>query len=169
MSHHSDGHHDEHDHEHEGSESMGPLIPPKGHVHEDLIDMTPMVDIVFFLLIFFLTTSMTALQAVMDLPTPQTATDKGAAKSVSDISENKDTLMVIIKEDDTFWIEDEQYFSDNDLRARIRQAREEAGTLSLIVVGNSDASHGAAVRALDAGAGAGVNSLSLLVKDDTDD
>jgi hypothetical protein len=55
--------HDEDDEEHgEG------LIGHKDHPHEDLIDMTPMVDIVFFLLIFFLTTSMTALQAVMNLP-----------------------------------------------------------------------------------------------------
>ena len=43
------------------------------------IDMTPMVDIVFFLLIFFLTTTMTAVQAVMNLPKPEKATESGGA------------------------------------------------------------------------------------------
>src|SRR5262245_17943939 len=38
---------------------------------EDLIDMTAMVDIVFFLLIFFMVTSMQAIESVIGLPTPQ--------------------------------------------------------------------------------------------------
>src|SRR5262245_62038029 len=55
------------------------LPPAKGH--EDLIDMTAMVDIVFFLLIFFLVTTLQAALAVMNLPTPQAATGTAAAKS----------------------------------------------------------------------------------------
>ena len=39
--------------------------------HKDLIDMTAMVDIVFFLLIFFLVTSMQSIEAVINLPSPQ--------------------------------------------------------------------------------------------------
>ena len=79
--------------------------------------------------------------------------------------------MVKIQEDDTFWIEDEQYFSDQDLRIRIRQATAESGgkPLALIVVGNSDASYDAAIRVIDAGADAQVGSVSLLVQEVTDD
>jgi len=129
-----------------------------------------MVDIVFFLLIFFLTTSLQALQAVMDLPTPQTATDSAASRSVTDLANDSDTLMVKIHEDDTFWIDDEQVASDQDLRIRIKAAKEESSgkPLSLIVVGNADASHGAAIRVFDAGASAGVGSISLLVQEETD-
>jgi DNA-directed RNA polymerase subunit RPC12/RpoP len=36
--------------------------------HKDLIDMTAMVDIVFFLLIFFLVTSMQSIEAVIGIP-----------------------------------------------------------------------------------------------------
>ena len=46
-----------------------PLIPPHRPHPDDLIDMTAMVDIVFFLLIFFLVTSLQALESVMNLPT----------------------------------------------------------------------------------------------------
>jgi biopolymer transport protein ExbD len=154
-----------------GHEGGGGLLPHKDHPHEDLIDMTPMVDIVFFLLIFFLTTSMTALQAVMNLPNPQKATDKGAAKSVGEMAQDSDTLMVMIQEDDTFWIDDEQCFSDQDLRMKIQAAVADSGgkPLTLVVVGAADASHGAAIRAFDAGAAARVGNISLLVKEELDD
>ena len=38
---------------------------------ENLVDMTAMVDIVFFLLIFFLVTSLQSLESVINLPSPQ--------------------------------------------------------------------------------------------------
>jgi biopolymer transport protein ExbD len=172
--HYDDDHdHDDDDHDDDDDEEHAEhgLLPHKDHPHEDLIDMTPMVDIVFFLLIFFLTTSMTALQAVMNLPNPQKATDKGAAKSVSQIASESDTLMVMIHEDDTFWIDDEQCPSDQDLRMKIQAAvAESAGKpLTLVVVGAADASHGAAIRAFDAGAAARVGNISLLVKEELDD
>lgn len=168
--HEADDHHHEHD-EDDGERHSFALLPKKDEEHEDLIDMTPMVDIVFFLLIFFLTTTLTAVQAVMNLPKPEKATEGGgAAKSVSDLVEDKDTLMVKIHEDDTFWIDDEQYFSDQDLRIRIRQGVAEASRpLALVVVGNADASYGAAIRVIDAGADAKVGSVSLLVQEVTDD
>jgi biopolymer transport protein ExbD len=168
--HDDDDDHGHDDHEHDDDDHGGSLLPHKDHPHEDLIDMTPMVDIVFFLLIFFLTTSMTALQAVMNLPNPQKATEGGASRSVSDITQDSDSLKVVIHEDDTFWVEDEQVLSDQDLRMRIRQAVDEAGgkPLSLVVIGSSDATHGAAIRVFDAGASAGVGSISLLVKEDVD-
>ncbi len=163
--------HDDDDHDDDEEHAEHGLMPHKDHPHEDLIDMTPMVDIVFFLLIFFLTTSMTALQAVMNLPNPEKATDKGAARSVGQMSQDSDTLMVMIHEDDTFWIDDEQCPSDQDLRMKIQAAvADSAGKpLTLVVVGAADASHGAAIRVFDAGAAARVGNISLLVKEEIDD
>lgn len=168
VSHYPDDDHDEDDED--GGHHSQALLQHKDKPHEDLIDMTPMVDIVFFLLIFFLTTTLTAVTAVMNLPKPAKATEGGGSSSVSDLAEDKDSLMVKIQEDDTFWIEDEQFFSDQDLRIRIRTAVAEAGRpLALIVVGNSDASYGAAIRVIDAGADAKVGSVSLLVQEVTDE
>ena len=59
-----------------------PVKPPAG----DLIDMTAMVDIVFFLLIFFLVTSIQSLEAVMNLPTPQTDASAAPAAMPTDIT-----------------------------------------------------------------------------------
>jgi len=144
-----------------------PIILPHRKHPEDLIDMTAMVDIVFFLLIFFLVTSLQALEAVMDLPTPQAA-EGGASsgKSVADLENDPNFITVRIEDDDSIWVEDQQVFNDQDLRVKLKAARQEGGkSRSLLVLGDADASHGAAVRVFDAGAGAGVDNISFLVQE----
>jgi biopolymer transport protein ExbD len=144
-----------------------PLIPPHRAHPEDLIDMTAMVDIVFFLLIFFLVTSLQALEAVMDLPTPQQTAETGSkVRSVADYENDPNYIIVQIEDDDSIWVEDIQVFNDQDLHSRLRAARDEGERpRSLLVIGDADASHSAAVRVFDAGAGARVSGISLLVQE----
>jgi len=147
-----------------------PLLPPHRPHPDDLIDMTAMVDIVFFLLIFFLVTSLQALESVMNMPTPQSAgPGVSAGKTLADLENDPNYITVRIEDDDSIWVEDTQVFNDQDLNIRLRAARKAAdGPRSLLVIGDPDASHGAAVRVFDAGAGAGVNGISLLVQEKTD-
>lgn len=142
------------------------LLPPQAHP-EDLIDMTAMVDIVFFLLIFFMVTSLQSLEAVMNLPTPQSAEGGvSTSRSVTDLENDPNYITVRIEDDDSIWVEDTQVFNDQELARRLRSARKESdGPRSLLVIGDADASHGSAVRVFDAGAGAGVNSISLIVQE----
>jgi biopolymer transport protein ExbD/DNA-directed RNA polymerase subunit RPC12/RpoP len=148
-----------------GSET--PFLPPLRSPPEDLIDMTAMVDIVFFLLIFFLVTSLQALEAVMNMPTPQQTTETGGkVRSVAEFENDPNYIMVQIEEDDSVWVEETQVFNDQDLRARLRAARDQGDRpRSLLVIGNADASHAAAVRVFDAGASAGVSGISFLVQE----
>jgi biopolymer transport protein ExbD len=142
-------------------------MPPHRPHSEDLIDMTAMVDIVFFLLIFFLVTSLQALESVMDLPTPQ-STEGGVStgRSVADLENDPNYITVRIEDDDSIWVEDTQVFNDQDLGVRLRAARQASDRpRSLLVLGDADASHGAAVRVFDAGAGAGVSGISLIVQE----
>ncbi|WP_425618507.1 ExbD/TolR family protein [Anatilimnocola sp. NA78] len=166
---HDEHHHDDEDHdEHDDDDDSESLIQPKHTVHEDLIDMTAMVDIVFFLLIFFLTTSMGALQAVMNMPKPESATEKRGSRSLAEMQNDNETLIVKIQDDNSIWVDEEEVYSDHDLVIKLKAAvSEAAGTpLAMVVVGNADANHGTAVRVFDAGAAAGVGSISLLVQDD---
>ena len=94
------------------------LVRPMGTHDEDLIDMTAMVDIVFFLLIFFMVTSMQSLEAVIGLPTPQA--QASASSSVAQIANDPNYVTVTIYEDDTVWMDDEQIFGAQDLRTRLR-------------------------------------------------
>jgi biopolymer transport protein ExbD len=149
----------------EGEGTEAPLVlPGRGHP-EDLIDMTAMVDIVFFLLIFFLVTSLAALESVMNMPVPQ-ASEGGVStgRSMADLENDPNMITVRIEDDDSIWVEDTQVFSDQELVLKLRAARQE-GPRSLLVIGDADASHGAAVRVFDAGAGAGVNGISLIVQE----
>jgi biopolymer transport protein ExbD len=155
----------------EGGEGKPPadhpllLVKPIAKNHEDLIDMTAMVDIVFFLLIFFMVTSMQSLEAVIGLPTPQA--QASAATSVADFTNNPNYLTVTLYEDDTVWLEDEQVFGAQDLRTRLRAAKKADPLLTgMLVVGSPDASHGTFVMVLDAGADAGFAEMNFSVPDD---
>jgi biopolymer transport protein ExbD len=140
-------------------------LPPRTHP-EDLIDMTAMVDIVFFLLIFFLVTSLQAVLAVINLPTPQAAVGTAATRSIADYQNDPDFIIVRIEDDDSIWIEEVQAFTDQDIRVRLRSAGEELGRPpSVLVIGNADASNGAAVRVFDACAYAKVKNVSFLVQE----
>lgn len=140
------------------------LVQPRQKKHEDLIDMTAMVDIVFFLLLFFMITSLQPIEAVIGLPTPQA--QASSAVSVSEISNDPNYVTVTIYEDDTVWLEDQEIFGAQDLRIRLRAAKKEDDLLSgMLVVGSPEASHGTFVSVLDAGADAGLTELMFSVPD----
>jgi biopolymer transport protein ExbD len=149
------------------AEEDAPLLPRHRPHPEDLIDMTAMVDVVFFLLIFFLVTSLQALESVMNMPTPQAAEGGvSTGRSVADLENDPNYITVRIEDDDSIWVEDTQVFNDQELSLRLRAARKESdGPRSLLVIGDGDASHGAAVRVFDAGSGAGVSGISLIVQE----
>jgi biopolymer transport protein ExbD len=152
--------------EEDAAAAENPLFPAPQRHAEDLIDMTAMVDIVFFLLIFFLVTSLQALEAVMDMPTPQAS--EGAVstgKSMADLENDPNSVIVRIEDDDSIWVEDEQVFNDAELAFRLRSAKAGGERGSLLVIGDADASHGAAVRVFDAGAAAGMNGISFIVQE----
>jgi biopolymer transport protein ExbD len=146
------------------------LFRPK-EKHEDLIDMTAMVDIVFFLLIFFMVTSMAPLEAVINLPTPQ-APDSAAnnVQTVPDYANDPNLVTVTIDADDAVWVEDQEALSEQDLRSKLRAAIADGERDSMLVQGAADATHGKFVMVLDAGAAAGMKEImfSVEVTDDGD-
>ncbi len=145
------------------------LFKPK-EKHEDLIDMTAMVDIVFFLLIFFMVTSMAPLEAVINLPTPQ-APDSAAnnVQTVPDYASDPNMVVVTIDADDAVFVEGEESPSEQDLRSRLRTAASDGERDTMLVEGAADATHGKFVMVLDAGAAAGMKEILFSVEQDDDD
>ena len=140
------------------------LLRPSTKKHEDLIDMTAMVDIVFFLLIFFMTAGMQAVESVIGLPAPKA--ESSSAVSVSDLSNDPNYVTVTLYEDDTVWIDDEQIFGAQDLRSKLRAAKKDDMLLTgMLVVGSPEATHGTFVMVLDAGADAGISEFMFSVPD----
>lgn len=137
-----------------------------GEHEEDLIDMTAMVDIVFFLLIFFMVTSLSAVESVIGLPQPQKKTSAPVAQAAPDLANDPSFVAVAIEADDTVWVEDEQVFGSQSLRVKLRDLRNrDFQPTGLMITCNPKASHGTAVMVLDSGADVGMEDMRLAVTD----
>lgn len=149
------------------------LLPAVSKVHDDeeMIDMTAMVDIVFFLLIFFMVTSLGAHQASIAMPKPTgsaAAPGKAASKrTVEDFEAEADYLIVRIDADDTVWVEDAEAMTPSDVHQKLREAIERMNTGSeephVLILGDGLAHHGTAVMVLDAARDVGANDVRFAV------
>jgi biopolymer transport protein ExbD len=128
--------------------------------HKDLIDMTAMVDIVFFLLIFFLVTSLQSVEAVIGLPAPQGhANSAETTQAAPDLSNDPSMVIVTIDADDAVFVDEEEVISEQDLRAKLRAAHKEHDKDSMTINGAADATNGKFVMVLDAGADSGMKDI----------
>lgn len=140
---------------------------------DDEMDLTPMVDVTFLLLIFFMVTAAFALQKSLKIP-PVREDEEVSAVQVDDIE--KDSIVVRIDADNVFWIgaplwtEEQKAQSSLDMRAKVRQAKEgEDGTpgpAKMMIQAHEDAVYEKLVDAIDAGSAAQVNEVSVAVLDD---
>ena len=154
-------------HDEEPEAASAPLkYTKKELMSQDLVDMTAMVDIVFFLLIFFLVTSMGGVASTISMPQPNPQNSGGKAKrSVADFG---DYVKVRIDRDDGISMDGEEIPSEQELRIRLKSARQAANApTKMLVLGSGEAHHGVVVMVLDAGYDAGLEDVQLAVTDET--
>lgn len=134
---------------------------------EELIDMTAMVDIVFFLLIFFLVTSFAAIYSSAPLPTPESDEAGAASMTLEEEEAEGDWVTVRIDRNDNVEVDDVPIDDLSDLGFRIREIRRAGrGADGLLIVAHGDATHGTAVAVLDAAYDAGMEKLKMKVSDE---
>ncbi len=139
---------------------------------EGELDMTPMVDVTFLLLIFFMITAAFALQKSIEVP--PIGEEAAAAQTVDDLE--KDSIVIRIDGDKIFWIgaprweSEQKVVSKQDLIVKLREAREDKhdGPAKLLVQANGDSRHEFVVAALDAGSGVGMEEIRLMNYEDGD-
>lgn len=142
---------------------------------ESEMDMTPMVDCVFQLLIFFMLTASFAVQKSMLMPKP--TVDEGT--SVEPKDENLEAVTVRIDAQNSYFVsggglgEDEvEAPSPGELIMKLKQARQPGsdGRIpnKLMVVANGEALHKRVVAAIDAGNDVGMEEVGLKTVEDTD-
>jgi biopolymer transport protein ExbD len=136
---------------------------------EDLVDMTAMVDIVFFVLIFFMITSMEGVYASINMPSPDTQrTTSKSRRSAAQMDSEKESVIIRIDRDNTIWLNDVEVPSEQELLIRLRDIRQGgAGPNRMTVLGNSEAKHGTLVTVLDAGYEAGIEDIQLAFDDES--
>lgn len=140
---------------------------------ESEMDMTPMVDCVFQLLIFFMLTASFAVQKSLLVPKP-TIDEAAALQEPKD--ENLEAVTVRIDSQGHFFISgggltDEFEASARvELIMRLKQARDvSSGTIpnKLMVLAHGDALHERVVEAVDAGNDVGMEEVGLkMIEDD---
>jgi len=115
------------------------------------LDMTPLMDIVFIMLIFFIvTTSFTKESGIeVNRPTAQTAEHQ-----------QQGNILVAISASDEIWI-DKRKIDVRAVRANIERLHAEIPEGAVIVQADKDSKNGILVQVIDQIRLAGVNSVSL--------
>ncbi len=147
---------------------------PDRQAEETEMDMTPMVNVTFLLLIFFMVTAAFTLQKSLQVPKPD-PTDEPSSAVQQDDQEDQQQVTIIIDEFNTFRVltADAEFEcpSEQELLIRLREAKRGAPGLEppnkLVVKANMEALHEKVVLAIDAGADVGFEQVQLMsVEDD---
>ncbi len=119
------------------------------------VDLTPMVDVTFQLLLFFMLTATFTLQKSLEMPKP--AEEKGT-RTLQQILNT--TIMIEIDRNNAFWVDD-QKVDESELVRRLVQIRRTENKTAAIVQPHERASVEAIVKALDAAQEAGIENVML--------
>lgn len=137
---------------------------------DDEIDMTPMVDVTFLLLIFFMITAAFALQKAIEVP-PTDQDEAAPTQTIEDVE--KDSIVVRVDGDNVYWVggpkwpDEQRAPSIIEMQAKVREARQ-GGPNKMLVQANGDATHEHVVAALDSGSAVGMEDIRLMTYEDGD-
>lgn len=118
------------------------------------VNLTPLIDVVFILLIFFLVTASFTKEAGIDVnrPTAQTA-----------VRQEHGNLVIAISKNGDIWI-DNQKVDIRTIRAHIEHLHAQNPEGTVIILADKDARTGATVDVLDQVRLAGVTNVALAAK-----
>jgi biopolymer transport protein ExbD len=152
-------------------EEIEPISFTKKNDGDNDMDMTPMVDVTFLLLIFFMVTAAFNLQKSLEVPTP--IEDAAARQEVTeDIEEGN--IIVRIDRDSTVWVDDSEAPSEQDLLVKLREAKhgvpgsDSPPINSMLVQADGDARHEVVIMVLDAGNSVEMEPIRLVTVDEDD-
>ncbi len=131
-------------------------------------DMTPMVDVVFQLLIFFMVTAAFTQQKSLQIPPPE---QKDKQRTVKQVEDDDSVIVIRVDNDNTIWVDEDEVLSDLDLLAKLRERAEGDGgsrPTTLMVLASGGARHDNVVKALDAGNAVGMESVQLALNEQED-
>lgn len=118
------------------------------------IDMTPMLDIVFIMLIFFIVTTVFVKEAGIEVNKPDAST--------AFLHKNAN-IFVAITEDGTVWLDKRQVEPDA-VRANIERLLVEQPTDYVIIQADVKAKHGLVIEVADAIKAAGIDRISYAAR-----
>ncbi len=144
----------------------------KRELQEASMDMTPMVDVTFQLLIFFMVTAAFAMQKSIELPKPE-QDEPSTQVEQQDPETDPEYIVVLVDEYNTYHVfadgihpDDAEAPSEQELLRKLRYARDAApgGIIptKLLVKASGEALHERVIVALDAGTEVGMEQVQLM-------
>lgn len=131
---------------------------PRPQSEEIAINLTPLIDVVFLLLIFFMVSTTFTKETQLKVDLPQATTDQVA---------QVDMLEIIIKADGSFAVNDKALVNAQPKTLRAALLKESDGDLATPLKISADAStpHQAVITAMDVAANLGFSQLSLTTRE----
>ncbi len=120
-------------------------------MEESEVNLTPMLDVVFIMLIFFIVTASFVKEAGIEITRPPAATAE---------RKERGNILVAITKDNQIWI-DRRQVSPQALRANIERLHAENPQGSVVIQADEKSQNGLLVRVMDAARLAGVSSVAL--------
>ena len=118
---------------------------------ENEINLTPMLDVVFIMLIFFIVTATFIKEAGIQVERPDTVT----ADSQDDAS-----ILIAISPNDDIWI-DRQKRDPRAVRSLLERLHAENPKGSIVIQADEESTHATLVIVMEAAKGAGVKNVSI--------
>jgi biopolymer transport protein ExbD len=122
---------------------------------EGQIDITPMLDVVFIMLIFFIVTATFVKQAGIDV-------DRPAAYTA--MLQGKASILIAIDENDEIWI-DRRQVSSQALLSIIERLHAENPKGTVVIQADKMSTNDSLVKVLDAATRAGVTDVAIAASD----
>ena len=120
-----------------------------------LIDISPLIDVVFLLLIFFMVTTTFLDQPGIPLELPQT--ESHARKKEIDI------VKVIVDADDNLYFSGKR-IDINTLAEKIEDAFSKTGQKELYIEADKDSKHGTVIAVMDTAKNVGAKGITMVTK-----
>jgi biopolymer transport protein ExbD len=121
---------------------------------ESTIDMTPMLDIVFIMLIFFIVTSSFIKESGVDVSSPGAATAE---------RKERGNILVAITAEGEVWI-DKRNVDIRAVRANIERLHAENPEGSVVIQADEDSRNGLLIQIIDQARLAGVSNVAIAAK-----
>ena len=122
---------------------------------ESEVNLTPMLDVVFIMLIFFIVTASFVKEAGIDVNRPDAATAE---------KKERGNILVAISSNGQIWI-DKRQVDPRALRANIERLKAENPEGSVVIQADKDSKNGLLVQVMDAARLAGVYNVSIAAQE----
>ena len=119
------------------------------------IQMSPLIDVIFLLLLFYAVTTQFVTDERLKLKLPEAKTAEDAGRGLEEAPP-----VVIVAADGTVWIDD-QLVAEEDLEGRIQAIVERAPEGAVILKGDKEADYGVVVHVLDIARSVGAKAIQM--------